>query len=223
MTRKKLGIGGLSAARSTRSSSRFSVLEVTDEEFPTLEGTDNPDPEYIRSRLDAMDKRLKADANKLLGKTERVILDTAGKDAHELPAISPEKPLVQTTTNGLDKTLDELELIPANVTKDKAWTSLFKDNRDPSKGLKLRYIPPNGKSLDFSDRTLPTMVEMWGFCLVGFFTGKYPGLKAIYDLKSTWGVSCIIKTHEKGWVIFKFQNDEDRTRVLRGGSIYHLW
>ncbi|CAH9081594.1 unnamed protein product [Cuscuta europaea] len=74
------------------------------------------------------------------------------------------------------------------VVIQKPWSSLFKDNRNPSNGLKLRYIPPKGTSLDFTDRILPTMVDMWGFCLVGFFTGKFPGLKAIYDLKNTWGL-----------------------------------
>ncbi|CAH9070501.1 unnamed protein product [Cuscuta europaea] len=71
----------------------------------------------------------------------------------------------------------------------KLWSSLFKDNRDPSNGLKLRYIPPKGTSLDFTDRVLPSMVDMWEFCLVGFLTGKFPSLKAVHNLKNTWGVS----------------------------------
>ncbi|CAH9083390.1 unnamed protein product [Cuscuta europaea] len=86
--------------------------------------------------------------------------------------------------------------VTANKSHDKnggagvarAWSSLFKDNRDTSNGLKLRYIPPKGTSLDFTDRVLPSMVDMRGFCLVGFFTGKFPGLKAVYDLKNTWGL-----------------------------------
>ncbi|CAH9113829.1 unnamed protein product [Cuscuta europaea] len=61
------------------------------------------------------------------------------------------------------------------------------------------------------------MVDMWGFCLVGFFTGKFPGLKAVYDLKKTWGVTCMVDKHNKGWIIFKFKNDEDRSKVLNGG------
>ncbi|CAH9087677.1 unnamed protein product, partial [Cuscuta europaea] len=114
----------------------------------------------------------------------------------------------------------DIVAITANLEippKEKAWSSLFKDNRDPSNGLKLRYIPPKGKSLDFGDRIFPSMIEMWGFCLVGYITGKFPGLKAIYNLKNTWGVSCQIKTHAKGWIIFKFQNDGDREKVLNGG------
>ncbi|CAH9085407.1 unnamed protein product [Cuscuta europaea] len=112
---------------------------------------------------------------------------------------------------------------PEMMQPARPWSSLFKDNRDPSNGLKLRYIPPKGNSLDFIDRNLPSMVEMWGFFLVGHFTGKHPGLKAIYALKNSWGVRCIVKSHQKGWVIFKFHNDEDRDKVLKGGTLYHLW
>ncbi|CAH9081865.1 unnamed protein product [Cuscuta europaea] len=61
------------------------------------------------------------------------------------------------------------------------------------------------------------MVEMWGYCLVGYFTGRFPGLKAIYELKSKWGVICQIKRHDKGWVIFKFQTEADRLKVLKEG------
>ncbi|CAH9084853.1 unnamed protein product, partial [Cuscuta epithymum] len=61
------------------------------------------------------------------------------------------------------------------------------------------------------------MVEMWGYCLVGHFTGKFPGLKAVHDLKATWGVRCLVRSHNKGWVIFKFGNEEDRLKVLHDG------
>ncbi|CAH9056351.1 unnamed protein product [Cuscuta europaea] len=99
----------------------------------------------------------------------------------------------------------------------KPWSNLFKDNRNPTHGIKLRYIPPKGNELDFTDKVLPSMVDMWGYCLVGYFTGRFPGLKAIYDLRSKWNVNCLIKDHEKGWVIFKFQNELDRTKVLNEG------
>ncbi|CAH9092862.1 unnamed protein product [Cuscuta europaea] len=61
------------------------------------------------------------------------------------------------------------------------------------------------------------MIEMWGYCLVGHFTGRFPGLKAVHDLKATWGVKCLVRSHDKEWVIFKFQNEVDRTKVLHEG------
>ncbi|CAH9092168.1 unnamed protein product, partial [Cuscuta europaea] len=87
---------------------------------------------------------------------------------------------------------------------EKPWTTLFKDNRAPSNGIKLNFVPPRGNTLDFSDRVMPSMVDMWGYCLVGFFTGRFPGLKVVHELKFRWGVKCQIKSHDKGWVIFKF-------------------
>ncbi|CAH9147359.1 unnamed protein product [Cuscuta epithymum] len=105
----------------------------------------------------------------------------------------------------------------AQAAQPKVWNALFKDNRDPRHGIKLRYVPPKGETLDFGDRVLPSMVEMWGYCLVGHFTGKFPGLKAVHDLKSTWGVRCLVRSHNKGWVIFKFTNEEDRLKVLHDG------
>ncbi|CAH9089525.1 unnamed protein product [Cuscuta europaea] len=91
---------------------------------------------------------------------------------------------------------------PAQVTpraKPEAlqWKALFKDNRDPCHGFKLRYIPPVGETLDFGDRILPTMVEMWSFCLVGHFTGNFPGLKAVHDIKAKWGVKCLVGSHKR--------------------------
>ncbi|CAH9085043.1 unnamed protein product [Cuscuta europaea] len=99
----------------------------------------------------------------------------------------------------------------------KPWKSLFKDNRDPTRGIKLKYVPPKGETLDSVDRALPSMIEMWGFCLVGHFTGAFPGLKAVHELKAIWGVKCRVTSHEKGWVIIKFQNEEDRAKVLHEG------
>ncbi|CAH9111738.1 unnamed protein product, partial [Cuscuta europaea] len=107
--------------------------------------------------------------------------------------------------------------VGAKTTNPEPWSALFKDNRDPSHGIKLRYVPPKGATLDFGDRILPSMVEMWGFCLVGHFTGKFPGLKAVHDLRAKWGVKCFVKSHNKGWVIFKFTNEEDRMKVLHDG------
>ncbi|CAH9109225.1 unnamed protein product [Cuscuta epithymum] len=115
------------------------------------------------------------------------------------------------SANGQPTQTQTVKEIKAGV---KTWSTLFKDNRDPTHGIKLKYIPPKGKELDFSDKALPSMVEMWGYCLVGYFTGTFPGLKAIHELKWKWGVKCQVRSHERGWVIFKFQNELDRTKVL---------
>ncbi|CAH9080411.1 unnamed protein product [Cuscuta europaea] len=61
------------------------------------------------------------------------------------------------------------------------------------------------------------MVDIFGYCLVGFFTGRFPGLKATYSLTKKWGVHCEVKPHDKGWVVFKFKSEADRTKVMIEG------
>ncbi|CAH9089765.1 unnamed protein product [Cuscuta europaea] len=43
-----------------------------------------------------------------------------------------------------------------HVAAPKPWSSLFKDNRDPRHGIKLKYVPPKGETLDLGDRVLPS-------------------------------------------------------------------
>ncbi|CAH9071104.1 unnamed protein product [Cuscuta epithymum] len=109
------------------------------------------------------------------------------------------------------------EQMKKDEKETKQWSSLFRDNRALSNGLKLEYFPPTGEKLDFSHLQVPTLIEVWGFCLVGHFSGRFPGLKAIHDMATKWGVQVDIKSHSKGWVIFKFKSEEDRLKVLTGG------
>ncbi|CAH9102285.1 unnamed protein product [Cuscuta epithymum] len=99
----------------------------------------------------------------------------------------------------------------------KGWANLFQNNRSLSHGMKLEFIPPKGDIVDFSNRKVPSIIDIWGYCLVGIFTGRFPGIKAVLDLVNTWGVQCKLKKHDKGWTIFQFKNEEDRTKVISGG------
>ncbi|CAH9068144.1 unnamed protein product [Cuscuta europaea] len=98
------------------------------------------------------------------------------------------------------------------------YASLFRDNRAPSNGLKLEYFPPSGEKLDFSHLEVPSLIDIWGYCLIGHFSGRFPGMKAILDMTKKWGVRVEDKSHSKGWIIFKFKSDEDRVKVLTEGS-----
>ncbi|CAH9134910.1 unnamed protein product [Cuscuta epithymum] len=236
MARKKKGNGESSMARSTRSSSRFSALEVTDEEFPSLQVANFPTPGKVNKDDTGRDvgqtvnsgQRVgtavvrsqavveNAIAVKMLETTKRkqsVQADASSLVINQAAMVSASKPitgkLVQESTQ--QHTVKEIDI------GVKPWSTLFKDNRDPTHGIKLKYIPPKGKELDFTDKVMPFMVEMWGYCLVGCFTGRFLGLKAIHELKWKWGVKCLVITHDRVWVIFKFQNESDRTKVLNEG------
>ncbi|CAH9135339.1 unnamed protein product [Cuscuta epithymum] len=212
---------GESSSRITRSTGNFDILADCDDEFPALGSItpvapdagaktgDAAKPGQIVAKLSGQSVP-KLGANKTATSPNKMSEPVLIKQAQENASAK----LAQNVTASL---LEKEQNKNGDAGVVKPWSSLFKDNRDPSNGLKLRYIQPKGTSLDFTDRDLPSMVDMWGFCLVGFFSGKFPGLKVIYDLKNTWGVSCIVNTHSKGWIIFKFQNDEDRSKVLNGG------
>jgi len=62
--------------------------------------------------------------------------------------------------------------------------------------------------------------EAWGYCLVGLFAGRFPGLAAVNNLKEGWKVKCTHWRHRSGWLVFKFQSDEDRLQVLNGGPYF---
>ncbi|CAH9107464.1 unnamed protein product [Cuscuta europaea] len=94
---------------------------------------------------------------------------------------------------------------------------LFKDNRAPSKGMKLRYIEPEGDIVDFSGGLSCDLISTWGYCLAGFFTCTFPGMIAVHNLMQKWGVRCNLLPHEKGWVVFQFKEDDDRAKVLMEG------
>ncbi|CAH9089402.1 unnamed protein product [Cuscuta epithymum] len=222
MARKKMESGESSSVRTTRSSSRFFVLEDNADEFPALISGDlrpqTPATKVVESIA------TKGTAGKSLN-TVKLVTPIAGTTgAGQLTVIT----MAETSNEGLknpgkavknQKTgAGQIQQAPEEADMgNKPWNALFKDNRAPSHGIKLRYIPPKGNILDLTDRVMPTMVEMWGHCLVGFFTGRFPGLKAVHELREKWGVKCLVRSHDKGWIIFKFQNEADRLKVLNEG------
>ncbi|VFQ88793.1 unnamed protein product [Cuscuta campestris] len=89
-------------------------------------------------------------------------------------------------------------------------------NRDPDEGIPLEKVEV-GEKVTIPAEGYPSLEEDWGYCLVGCFTGRFPGIKAIEDLTSSWGVQCKLLPHEHGWVLFQFPSDEDRRIVLQNG------
>ncbi|CAH9058811.1 unnamed protein product [Cuscuta epithymum] len=66
-------------------------------------------------------------------------------------------------------------------------------------------------------RGMPSSIDLWGFCLVGYFAGRFPSLKSIHELVAKWGVQCSVRQDDCGWVIFKFKSEETRSKVLMEG------
>ncbi|VFQ83145.1 unnamed protein product [Cuscuta campestris] len=86
----------------------------------------------------------------------------------------------------------------------------------PSEGFPLKKVEV-GDVVRIPAEGVSNLEEEWGFCLVGCFTGRFPGIKAIEGLISSWHLECKLHPHKKGWVIFQFLSDEDRSKVLHNG------
>ncbi|VFQ95756.1 unnamed protein product [Cuscuta campestris] len=116
----------------------------------------------------------------------------------------------QETPQVFDK-MPEPEMVAA---KPVTFGDLFKGNRDTDQGMILKQYDVGEGVLHIPDSIIKPVEELWGFCLVGCFTGRFPGLKAVDAIVKRWNVPCRIIPHCKGWVILKFENDSDRLDVL---------
>ncbi|KAK4432682.1 hypothetical protein Salat_1030400 [Sesamum alatum] len=125
-------------------------------------------------------------------------------------------PTNQTGTTRLNK-----EVVPnaARLSKT-SFARLFSSNRKLSFENKLTKFVVEEGPLTLQSIDLVDVRAKLGHCLVGYITGKFPGLKAIRTLAQSWGAS--FHQHDSGWLIFRFVRDEDRQRILAGGpySVY---
>ncbi|CAH9126688.1 unnamed protein product [Cuscuta epithymum] len=218
MGKSKQAVGDSSNTRFTRS--KYAALQDLEEDFPSLNSGNNVKKAVVVPNKTSQTESEKQPTLDVMGAVSEALDQTPGgkKNAGTCDTIDipiPGNIGTDAIKNaGQNKAAGQVRTLAENKAP---WSNLFKDNRDPAHGIKLRYVPPKGETLDFGDRVLPSMVDMWGYCLVGHFTGKFPGLKAVHDLKATWGVRCLVRSHNKGWVIFKFGNEEDRLKVLHDG------
>jgi len=59
----------------------------------------------------------------------------------------------------------------------------------------------------------------WKLCAVGYVSGKFPGYRALNNIiGNTWKCEATLTIHESGWLVYTFQNEEDKLSVLYGGS-----
>ncbi|KAH1242799.1 hypothetical protein GmHk_07G020044 [Glycine max] len=95
------------------------------------------------------------------------------------------------------------------------WVNLFKDNRNLSKGFGMKFSPPPSDDEVLLEETdLQPLEEAWGHSLIGYVAGRFPGKKALLDCCQKWGVKFSYSTHESGWLMFKFESEDDLNQVL---------
>ncbi|GFP90795.1 hypothetical protein PHJA_001223400 [Phtheirospermum japonicum] len=97
---------------------------------------------------------------------------------------------------------------------------LFPTNRAPSHGFKLSDLnlpEDEGDDVILKEEDIDRVEASWGYCLVGYFAAKFPGMATVYEIKRKWMVPCKALTHSSGWLVFKFNSEQDRDSVLNGG------
>ena len=100
------------------------------------------------------------------------------------------------------------------------WVNLFKDNRNLGQGIRLEKWDSGDDMLQIDEEDVDDIEEAWGYCLVGQFAGRFPGMAAVRTIQAGWKVKCKHWIHRSGWIVFKFDTLEDRLSVLNGGPYF---
>jgi hypothetical protein len=109
------------------------------------------------------------------------------------------------------------EGVSGNIT----WANKLTQGRQLDRGLVFEKVDVDRNTgvILKDDDVLPTK-DVWGYSLVGRFTGRFPGTKAISILCNCWKVICKIFSHKNGWLVFKFSTEKDMECVLHGGPYF---
>lgn len=82
-------------------------------------------------------------------------------------------------------------------------------------GGKLEYTKPG----QIRREETIIMHKVWGSSLLGQYVGHQPGYMALNEMRRMWGVRSKFR-EEPGWMIFTFENDADRDKVLKEGPYF---
>lgn len=100
------------------------------------------------------------------------------------------------------------------------WASLFQSNREVNDSLTLSVWMDDNPSIKLEVEDVDTVAKAWGFGLIGYVAGKFPGKGAVHICGKSWGVKFQLHFHASGWLLFKFSSEMDRDEVLRKGPYY---
>ncbi|KAK4360146.1 hypothetical protein RND71_019098 [Anisodus tanguticus] len=105
---------------------------------------------------------------------------------------------------------------PPNKPKQ-TYAGITSGSRLEATGMKLQFLEQESEDVELDTEDEVPFVETWGYCLIGCFTGPFPGRNALNSIVKKWGVKCRIIPYGRGWTIFRFMTDEDRVKVFHGG------
>lgn len=91
--------------------------------------------------------------------------------------------------------------------------------------LKADLVLPNvqgtveGDILCLEPSDYVPIVEGWGYCLLGFMAGKFPGRDAIERLILSWAWPARVAFHPNGWMVFRFETEADMEAARLEGNL----
>lgn len=97
---------------------------------------------------------------------------------------------------------------------------LFTSNRSCADCLKLVHFSGlnAGKTCTLLDEDFDSNYDVWKSCIVGYVAGKFPGFKACNNIiANTWCCEASLTIHESGWLVYRFNNVNDKLEVLSNG------
>lgn len=123
----------------------------------------------------------------------------------------------------LDKALSDVDAMksPEKTRFPVSFIDLFKDNRRPLEACKCSFVSPSDSdSVEIPKSEVANIKDIWGYCLLGCFVGRFPGLKALQSLVDSWKVKCSIMAHYNGWILFQFKHEDELNKVLAEGPYF---
>ncbi|KAJ6353314.1 hypothetical protein OIU76_002350 [Salix suchowensis] len=100
------------------------------------------------------------------------------------------------------------------------WRNLFSSNRSSSSCPQLQHFVDisAAKTFNMIEDDLDVACDIWKLCLIGYVSGKFPGVHALKNIiSSSWNCVAKMQVHESGWIVYKFQSELEKMNVLRGG------
>lgn len=111
-----------------------------------------------------------------------------------------------------------------NGVLTKSWADMVRGdkeaimiNRARSHYIKLGLKHVKDDVIALDDEDTHDISKTWGYGIIGYVGGRFPGIKAITKEMMKWKVKVKLHMHPSGWLVFKLHSMEDRENVLDGG------
>ncbi|XP_042407081.1 uncharacterized protein LOC121996961 [Zingiber officinale] len=86
--------------------------------------------------------------------------------------------------------------------------------------IELNEVHTDADVVELPIHNLDKVEDAWGFCLIAYFPTRITGNAVGFKLCDSSTVTCSYLVHSSGWIIFKFDNGEDRDDVLNAGPFF---